>query len=416
MNSEAALGYKLTEAGLIPLAWDALPLKDALSRGRLGGNYGNSERETSAPLMKMGNINRGTFSLDKIEYIQDVETVDPSHKLNKGDVLFNTRNTLELVGKVAIWRDELPIAYYNSNLMRLEFDQSKIASTEYANYALNSRSSIARLKAIATGTTSVAAIYTRDLLFFCIAVPPKAEQIAIGNALSDIDSLISELDQLIVKKRDIQQATMQQLLTGQRRLPGFSGEWEVKRLGDIASLNRINVVPFATPDKTFMHFSLPAFDEGKRPVREPGAAIGSNKFSVPANAILVSKLNPRIPRVWLPQEIPTNAVASTEFLVLTPGDGVAREFLYVVCKSSSFCAQMELAATGTTGSHQRISPGSALSLSVDVPSEKSEQSAIATILFDMDTEIASLESRLEKTRQLKQGMMQELLTGRVRLV
>lgn len=272
------------------------------------------------------------------------------------------------------------------------------------------------LKLVSSAGNSAGVLDTNLVQDFGFLKPSLEEQSKIVSALTDMDDLISGLDQLIAKKRDIQQATMQQLLTGQRRLPGFSGKWEVKKLGDIASLNRINVIPFTTPDKTFTHFSLPAFDEGKRPVKEVGVEIGSNKFSVPANAILVSKLNPRIPRVWLPQDIPDNAVASTEFLVLTPRDGIAREFLYVVCRSSSFCAQMELAATGTTGSHQRISPGSALSLSVSVPSEKFEQSAIATILFDMDAELAALETRRDKARQLKQGMMQELLTGKTRLL
>lgn len=267
-----------------------------------------------------------------------------------------------------------------------------------------------------TAKSSVDSVRMEMIAGMQIPLPPIHEQSAIAAALDDIDSLLSSLDQLIAKKRDIQQATMQQLLTGQRRLSGFNGEWAVKRLGDIASLNRINVVPYTTPDKIFTHFSLPAFDEGKNPVKESGATIGSNKFSVPVDAILVSKLNPRIPRIWLPQHIPTNAVASTEFLVLTPRDGVTRQFLYVACKSPGFCAQMELAATGTTGSHQRISPKNALDLLVNMPCEKSEQTAIAIVISDMETVLSALEARRDKACQLKQGMMQELLTGRIRLV
>src|SRR5256885_151804 len=97
-------------------------------------------------------------------------------------------------------------------------------------------------------------------------------------------------------------------------------------------------------------FSLPAFDAGKVPVAEHGSAIGSNKFRVPQESVLLSKLNPRIPRVWAPTEISEEAIASTEFLVLTPREGVSRSFLFVVCSSPSFCEQMELATTGTTGS------------------------------------------------------------------
>ena len=243
-----------------------------------------------------------------------------------------------------------------------------------------------------------------------------AEQRAIATALSDVDGLLGGLDRLIAKKRDLKQAAMQQLLTGQTRLPGFHGEWEVKRLGDVATLNRLNVVPASWPSQTFVHFSLPAFDAGKAPVVELGSAIGSNKFRVPQGAVLVSKLNPRIPRVWAPDDIPEESIASTEFLVLIPKDGVSRRFLFILCASPRFCEQMELAATGTTGSHQRMSPSGALALKVFVPTDAAEQTAIAEVLTEMDGELAALEQRREKTRALKQAMMQELLTGRTRLV
>ena len=231
-----------------------------------------------------------------------------------------------------------------------------------------------------------------------------------------MDELLGSLEKLIAKKRAIKQAAMQQLLTGKTRLPGFSGEWETKQLRDIAELHRQNVVPAAFGDMLFMHFSLPAYDEGRCPVIQPGHRIGSIKFHVPDNAVLVSKLNPRIPRVWAPEPIGPNSAASTEFLVLTPKDSVSRGFLYVLCSSPGFCEQMKLLATGTTGSHQRIGSPEAMKIKVWLPTNADEQAAIAAVLSDMDAEIAALERRRDKTRAIKQGMMQQLLTGRVRLV
>ena len=216
---EVKPGYKQTEVGVIPEDWEVKPLRCVLSKGRLGGNYANQDSETEFPLMKMGNIDRGYFDMAKVEFITQGVTPEQTHRLVHGDVLFNTRNTLDLVGKVAIWRDELPVAYYNSNLMRLEFDPQEVCSNEYANYALNTAGAVARLRALATGTTSVAAIYTRDLMGLQFIVPPPPEQRAIAEALSDVDALIGALDQLIAKKRDLKQAAMQQLLTGQKRLP-----------------------------------------------------------------------------------------------------------------------------------------------------------------------------------------------------
>lgn len=401
MSIEITPGYKQTELGIVPEDWQIQSLPEALQF--ISGKAHEQFINEAGPYVV---VNSKFISTEGGVRKYSSENFCPA---KRGDVLMvmsDLPNGRALAKCYLVKEDKT----YAVNQRVCIFRPAK-GSSEYFYYFLN------RNKYFMQFDDGVQQTHLLNpMILNCqLKVPPEPEQYRIGQTLSDIDSFISSLDQLIAKKRDIQQATMQQLLAGQRRLPGFSGAWEVKKLGDIASLNRINVIPFATPDKIFTHFSLPAFDEGMRPVKESGTTIGSNKFSVPASAILVSKLNPRIPRVWLPQDIPANAVASTEFLVLTPRDGTEREFLYVVCKSSGFCAQMELAATGTTGSHQRISPGNALSLSVNVPSEKSEQSAIATILFDMDTEIASLESRLEKTRQLKQGMMQELLTGRIRL-
>ena len=122
-------GYKQTEVGVIPEDWDVKPLCSVLSKGRLGGNYANQDAEAEFPLMKMGNIARGYFDLSKVEFIRPGVTPERVHRLVHGDVLFNTRNTLDLVGKVAIWRDEVSVAYYNSNLMRLEFAPQQVCST-----------------------------------------------------------------------------------------------------------------------------------------------------------------------------------------------------------------------------------------------------------------------------------------------
>ena len=173
-------GYKQTEVGVIPEDWEVKPLGSLLSKGRLGGNYANQDAEAELPLMKMGNLARGFFDLSKVQFITPSVQPESVHRLIYGDVLFNTRNTLDLVGKVAIWRNELPVAYYNSNLMRLEFDSERICSSEYANYSLNTEAAVSRLRALATGTTSVAAIYTRDLIKLQVLVPPLPEQRAIA--------------------------------------------------------------------------------------------------------------------------------------------------------------------------------------------------------------------------------------------
>lgn len=210
-------GTKPSELGEIPEDWDVYFLDQLITSTQLGGNYSNSEAESSFPLIKMGNLVRGKIKLDKLEYAN--EAVSARDRLKFDDVLFNTRNTLELVGKVAIWKDELPEAYFNSNIMRFVFNNNLVSSNSYMNAAMNTKRFVTDLAGIATGTTSVAAIYTRDLLQLKLLIPPKQEQTAIATILSDMDNEIQTLEQRLVKTRQIKQGMMQELLTGRTRLP-----------------------------------------------------------------------------------------------------------------------------------------------------------------------------------------------------
>jgi type I restriction enzyme S subunit len=210
-------GTKPSELGEIPEDWDVYFLDQLITSTQLGGNYSNSEAESSFPLIKMGNLGRGKIKLDKLEYAN--EAVSARDRLKFDDVLFNTRNTLELVGKVAIWKDELPEAYFNSNIMRFVFNNNLVSSNSYMNAAMNTKKFVTDLAGIATGTTSVAAIYTRDLLQLKLLIPPKEEQTAIATILSDMDNEIQTLEQRLVKTRQIKQGMMQELLTGRTRLP-----------------------------------------------------------------------------------------------------------------------------------------------------------------------------------------------------
>lgn len=209
-------------------------LKTLLKSYRLGGNYSNSESKTNYPLIKMGNLNRGSINLSKIEYIPEDELIDSQDIIQFGDLFFNTRNTLDLVGKVAIWRNELPIAYYNSNLLKLEFENNF-----YMNFLLNTEKSLEKLKAMASGTTSVAAIYTKDLLKVKIRVPHVEEQTKIASFLSAVDEKISQLTQKHELLSQYKQGMMQKLFSQQIRFKADDGsefgEWEEKPLNEIAS-------------------------------------------------------------------------------------------------------------------------------------------------------------------------------------
>lgn len=189
--------------------WVEKELREILVEGKLGGNYESIESSDGIPLIKMGNIDRGKINLDKMQYLPLGISYNVDDVLKGGDLLFNTRNTLDLVGKVAIWSNELPFALYNSNLMRMTFNKKYIVTNSFMNYFFNTELSLNKLKSIATGTTSVAAIYTKDLLLIKISFPSQFEQEKIASCLSSLDALITaqteKIEQLKLHKKGLMQ-------------------------------------------------------------------------------------------------------------------------------------------------------------------------------------------------------------------
>jgi type I restriction enzyme, S subunit len=144
--------------------------------------------------------------------------------------------------------------------------------------------------------------------------------------------------------------------------------WKRVSFGDLVDVARDVVDPARWPGRLYSHYSIPAFDQGRRPTTELGSEIGSIKFQVAPGSVLVSKLNPSIPRVWLvDEELSPNAAASTEFMILRPRHPATAAYLYCLALSSGFKADLEALATGTSGSHQRAQRDAVLALQVTIP-------------------------------------------------
>ncbi len=188
-------------------AWEEKKLGEVVLSYRLGGNYKNAEKKSQIPLIKMGNIGRGNIVLDKLYYVDNTQKINRYDVLRLNDLLFNTRNTLELVGKVALWRNELEYAVYNSNLMLLTF-QNNI----FMNYRMNSYEGRKEIRRYAIGTTSVAAIYTRDLLKLELKIPSSLpEQTHIANFLTTLDKKIKLVDAQIEKTKAYKKGLLQKM-------------------------------------------------------------------------------------------------------------------------------------------------------------------------------------------------------------
>lgn len=253
---------------------------------------------------------------------------------------------------------------------------------------------------------------------FEIRLPSVTEQRVIAEALSNVDGLIESLESLIAKKRDVKTAAMQQLLTGKTRLPGFRGEWKTKRLGEIANIDPENLSDDTNPDYEFNYISLEQVETGKLHgyTEETFRSSPSRaRRKLRHNDVLMATVRPNLMGHLLFNEQFADTVCSTGFAVLRCKDCLSvPEFLFAHLLGSVVNKQIEAVLAGSN--YPAISSCDVALVEIPCPPTVREQVAIGTILSDMDAEIAALECRLDKGRALKQGMVQQLLTGKIRLV
>ncbi|MDX7768965.1 restriction endonuclease subunit S, partial [Aeromonas caviae] len=212
--------------GQVPEHWQCVPFGLLVSRADLGGNYLGGQEENGIPFLKMGNLGRGCIVLDKLECLEDGSNFDNAHRLSMGDFLFNTRNSLDLVGKVAVWHDELEFALYNSNLLRVRFKKDFVSSPDFMGFVFNSSGALGWLALLAKGTTSVAAIYYKDLRSMVVPIPPVDEQNAISSfiskCLSRLDTLEKKAIQSINLMNERRTALISAAVTGKIDLRGWT--------------------------------------------------------------------------------------------------------------------------------------------------------------------------------------------------
>ena len=271
-----------------------------------------------------------------------------------------------------------------------------------------------RMLELATGST-FRELSKHDLGNIVITLPPLLEQRTIAAVLSDIDGLLDALDALIAKKQAIKQATMQQLLTGKTRLPGFSGEWKTKWLGELVTAQQGGTpskdrkeywgghFPFVTAadltgfltgaENARSFLTIQGLDSGAAAICEPGLLLLATRTGVGKVSIAGELMG-----------------ASQDITVLAPNGLVDTTFLYWSLKHSATHLQENTRGTSIQG----VTREDVDFLPIIFP-PISEQRGIAAVLSDMDAEIAALQERQDKTRALKQGMMQKLLTGKFRL-
>lgn len=188
--------------------WEQREFKDNIVSIQTGTNLLGSEMNSGIPLLKMGNIQRGYFSFNKLEYLDEQQDVEEENIIQYGDFLFNTRNTLELVGKGATWTGSSGKYAFNSNIARFTFDG---IDTIFFNYLYNTQQMIAQVQARAVGTTSVAAVYPRDLNSMKYHLPNFDEQKKIGKFFKELDNLITLHQRKLEELKELKKGFMQKM-------------------------------------------------------------------------------------------------------------------------------------------------------------------------------------------------------------
>jgi len=416
---EVRAGYKRTEVGVIPNDWRVkaaaeicelvVDCKNRTPPVVPGGAYG---------VVRTPNVRDGKFVWEELRFTDEHSYREWTARATPqlGDVLITREAPL---GEVCLVPPGTPVCL-GQRMMLYRPDQTQ-ADSSYLLYSLMSlgvRGSL--LKKIGGSTVGHAKV--DDIRNLQVPLPPSVdEQRAIATALSDVDALLAKIDQLIAKKRDLKQAAMQQLLTGQTRLPRFCGAWGVKRLGDLGRFLKGSGVkkdeaksgdlPCIRYGEIYTHHNdqiraynswiSPAIAETATPLKCGDvlfAGSGETKEDIGKCVAFVDTVD---------------AYAGGDIVILRPHTNANATFLGYYLNTVPI--NLQKASRGQGDAVVHISATALSSIEVEIPNVE-EQTAIATIISDMDAELSALEARRDKTRGLKQGMMQALLTGRIRLV
>ena len=407
-------GYKQTEVGVIPEDWEVSALHNCCCKITDGTHDTPKPVRLGIPFLTAIHVKENKIDYESCLYLTEEDHAIIFRRCNPemNDVLMV--NIGAGVATTALVNVDYEFSLKNVALLKPD---SRHAVGAYVNYSLIQRKSKI-ISDLSSGGAQPFLSLTKIGEIALPLPPTKAEQEAIAEALSDADALIEALEQLIAKKRHLKQGTMQELLTGKKRLPGFSGEWEVKRLGELATFHKGKGLPKSA---LVAEGKEPCIHYGELFTRYSVTIIEIISYTNTSEGTFRSIAND----VLMPTSDVTPRGLAKASCVRTDGVILGGDILVIRSDTKlifgSFLSyliryeekQVLQLVTGSTVFHLY---GTDMKKFTFCMPSLPEQIAIATILSDMDTEIAALESKLAKTRSLKQGMMHNLLTGKVRLV
>lgn len=411
--------YKQSEVGVIPNEWEIVPISELVSEFRGGAPLKPSDFTNSGiKVLPKGGVGRkGWLTIEDADLQYCSPSYATSHRNNQVDQNFT----------IVVLRDLVPSGPSIGLIVQIKEPETFVLAQGVYGFKVNERSDPCYLiqlsntrwyrllmNSIMVGSTQV---HITNTAFKAakIPLPPLPEQRTIATALSDVDMLLAAQDKVIAKKRDIKQAAMQQLLTGKQRLQGFTGEWEVKRLGDVLKEIADGATPStANRDNFDGSISWVVIDDikdeiwaTKNTLSEKGLLSCAATLWQPGTLILSTGAT--IGEVGIAR-VPVATKQGICGLVFD-AQSMSTEFM-----KYWFVLNKPLLLSKAQGSSiKEVRAPTLIQFEVHLP-YLDEQTTIATILSDMDADLTALEQQRDKTRALKQGMMQELLTGRIRLV
>ena len=405
-HQELSAGYKQTNLGPLPNTWEAVLLGD-LFVFKNGLNKAKGFFGSGTPIVNYMDVfeRQGLRPGDLSGRVSLTPEEIRNFEVQRGDVFFTrTSETVEDIGVASVMLYEPHDTVFSGFVLRARPRDGRL-NDRYKQYCFAHR--VVRSQIISNATYTTRALTNgRMLSTVWIAVPPISEQRAIAEALSDVDRLLNALDALIAKKRAIKQATMQQLLTGKTRLPGFRREWETKQLEEIADCLDNVRIPLNETQRASMQGPYPYCGAN-------GILDYVNDYVLDDDVVLIAEDGGYF------DEFLTRPIAyrmsgkiwvNNHAHILKAKSDYDQGFLYYSLVHKNIMPYL------SGGTRAKLNKFEMYKIEINVPNDIDEQRAIATVLSDMDAEITALEQRRDKTLAIKQGMMQQLLTGRVRLV
>lgn len=403
-------GYKQTDVGVIPEDWEDKKLGELAKVCMCKRIFADQTAENGEiPFFKIG-----TFGKEADAYISRSLYEDFKHRFSypqKGDVLISAAGTL---GRSVIF-DGKDAYFQDSNVVWLDIDKTKLCNEYLYHY-------YKVIQWASSEGSTIARLYNGIICDTHIALPKVDEQEQIAGALSEIDELISTLEKQVSKKKAIKQGAMQELLTGKRRLPGFNGAWREVRLEDICS--KITDGSHESPPESDVGYYMPSvkdmtstgfdYSECKKISYADFKKLERNGCRPDIGDVLIAKDGSILKYAFVQEQAETIVILSSIAIVKPLFNCVDSFFLAQYFRQQNFVEQVITNYKSGTGVPRIVLKGFK-QIELFIPESVAEQATIAKILVDMDKEIAGLEKKLGKYRQVKQGMMQQLLTGKIRL-